>query len=57
MQKYVLLAKRQSNVQWDATSWLALVVKISAICVLVLGNLIIKIISNAIFTKRNLTKS
>jgi len=57
MQKYVLLAKRQSNVQWDATSWLALVVKISAICVLVPGNLIIKIISNAIFTKRNLTKS
>jgi len=52
--KYVLGARKLYKDQWVVTSWHVLVVKLFVICALNHGNLTIKIISNAIYLRKNL---
>ena len=56
MLKYVHGARKLWRGRWVATSWLALVARIFVICVLDLGSQTTKIISSAIFTRKNQTR-
>ncbi len=56
MQNYALGVKKLFRDLLAVILWLVFVVKIFVICVLILGNQIIKIILNAIFIKKNQMK-